>query len=311
MRKSHDSFVTLAVRVKMDLNKYEVLLRVVDLGNMTQAALELNYTQSGISHMVKDIEEEFGFKLFIRSKKGVTLTREGIEIMPRIRALVEASDSLRQSVANVSGIQIGSVRIAAFQSVASTWILPVVREFHEQYPNIEIRLVDGTSDEMERMLLDRRIDLGIFVPSPRTKLQKQVLKNDPYLAVVPPNHPLACLQRFPIEEFSNYNFILGSMSTTLRALRDAQVEVHSSFSAVDNWTAIDMVEAGMGLSLIPELELSLRKGTSVIAITLEEPIYREIALLWPSEELGPAATLFLDYCQTIIPEVIAKDSISN
>ena len=115
MRKSHDSFVTLAVRVKMDLNKYEVLLRVVDLGNMTEAALELNYTQSGISHMVKDIEEEFGFKLFIRSKKGVTLTREGIEIMPRIRALVEASDSLRQSVANVSGIQIGSVRIAAFQ----------------------------------------------------------------------------------------------------------------------------------------------------------------------------------------------------
>ena len=205
----------------MDLRKYEVLLRVVDLGNMTQAALELNYTQSGISHMVRSMEDDFGFPLLVRGKAGVSPTREGREVLPRIRALVEASDALRQSVASITGIQVGSVRIGAFQSVASFWILPVVREFRADYPKIDIHLIDGTSGEMERMLLEHRIDLGIFCPPPRTKLRSETLKRDPYIAVVPPNHPLAGERLFPVEEFSNNNFILGSMSTTIQALRDA------------------------------------------------------------------------------------------
>ena len=288
----------------MDLRKYEVLLRVVDLGNMTQAALELNYTQSGISHMVRSMEDDFGFPLLVRGKAGVSPTREGREVLPRIRALVEASDALRQSVASITGIQVGSVRIGAFQSVASFWILPVVREFRADYPKIDIHLIDGTSGEMERMLLEHRIDLGIFCPPPRTKLRSETLKRDPYIAVVPPNHPLAGERLFPVEEFSNNNFILGSMSTTMQALRDAGVSIRSTLSAVDNWTAIDMVEAGMGLSLVPELEFRMKQGTTAVALPLDRPISRELALLWPREEPGPAASLFISYCRRIIPEVI-------
>ena len=71
----------------MDFRKYEVFLRTLECGSLTRAGEELGYTQSGVSHMMKSLEEEVGFRLFSRGRAGVELTSEGARIVPIIREL--------------------------------------------------------------------------------------------------------------------------------------------------------------------------------------------------------------------------------
>ncbi|MEI3218586.1 MAG: LysR family transcriptional regulator [Lachnoclostridium sp.] len=84
----------------MDIHKLEVLLAVVDQGSFTKAGEDLGYTQSGITQMMKSLEHEVGFPLFIKGHRGVTLTKEGESLLPSIRNLLSANESLNQEISS-------------------------------------------------------------------------------------------------------------------------------------------------------------------------------------------------------------------
>ena len=69
----------------MDTRKYEVIIKAAECGNLTKAGESFGYTQSGVSHMIKGVEEEFGFRIFMRGRDGVSLTTEGERVLPFLR----------------------------------------------------------------------------------------------------------------------------------------------------------------------------------------------------------------------------------
>ena len=290
----------------MDITKYEVLLHTVDFGSISRAAFNLGYTQSGISHMMKSLEKELGFQILIRGRSGVKLTKEGELFLPKARALVKANLELQQSITNITNLYEGSISIGSYTCITALWLMPVIERFHQDFPNIHIKIVDGTRQDFIDMLEENIINLGFFTytktSSPNLKCHPLI--DDPFFAVLPANHPLASEKIFKMEYFSQNNFILSSFSTqldTLQMIKDAGFDIVPSFSTVDMWTAIDMVEHGLGISLIPEMIIKVKKNNTV-TLPLEKPLYRKLCMYTPAlPHISPATKMFIRYCKGSIP----------
>lgn len=293
----------------MNIHKYKVLLHTVDCGNMSQAAQELDYTQSGISHMMKSLENYFGFPLLTRTRTGIRLTRNGEEIMPYIRALVRANEALDQKASGLRGLVDGKISIGAYTSITVAWLMPVIQAFHAGYPHIQISLFSGTTEELERMLKEHRLDLAFFTNSGQKDLECRHVKDDPMLAIVPPDDPLANESSFPLAWFEKHHFILPSprgADEAIQIIRQANVILEYPYLAPNRNAAMAMVENGLGYSIIPELTIKTTR-CGAVAIPLDPPQHRELCLFLPLDDrLSPAAREFVEYFDKIIPRLLKK-----
>ena len=123
----------------MDLRKWSVLLAVVDYGSFTKAGEELNYTQSGITHMMKSLEQEVGFPLFNKGHNGVSITKEGKALLPAIRNLLSANESLNQEISFLKGAKKGTLTIGTYISCSIHWIPEIIQEFRKSTPAFVLR----------------------------------------------------------------------------------------------------------------------------------------------------------------------------
>ena len=127
----------------MSIKKYEVLLKVVELGSLTKAAEASGCSQSAVSHILNDLEAEFGFTILKRSRGGVQLTENGARILPSVRGILNYNEQLRQTEASIRGLDTGVIRIGTVTSVAVQWLPGILKQFTEQHPGIEFKLFNG------------------------------------------------------------------------------------------------------------------------------------------------------------------------
>ena len=127
----------------MDLHKLQVFLTVADFENFTRAGENLGYTQSGITHMMKSLEQEIGFPLFIKNHHGVTLTQEAKSLLPSIRALLSANESLNQEISFLQGAKKGTLKIGSYISSSIHWLPKIIAEFQKENPDILFEIVEG------------------------------------------------------------------------------------------------------------------------------------------------------------------------
>lgn len=112
--------------MKEQKDRYEIFLKVCETGSFSKAAEALNYTQSGISQMMAGLEEELGVQLFVRVKRGVSLTDNGARLIPYIQEMVNQKDKLRQAAFNINNKIEGKLRVGSFSSITALWMPDVV-----------------------------------------------------------------------------------------------------------------------------------------------------------------------------------------
>ena len=187
----------------MDANiqKYQAFVEVADAGSFTKAAETLAYSQSGISHMVSDLERDWGVALFERSRRGVVLTGDGARLLPEARALCESFRALEATVDEVRGLETGLIRIGVFPSVAAHWIPRIIKRFNADYPGIDYKLRVSDYTEIEEWIAAGTVDCGFVMLPLRTdaRLVVRALEEDEFLAVLPRDHELASAEVFPVE----------------------------------------------------------------------------------------------------------------
>ena len=192
----------------MDANiqKYQAFVEVADAGSFTKAAETLTYSQSGISHMVSDLERDWGVALFERSRRGVVLTGDGARLLPEARALCESFRALEATVDEVRGLETGLIRIGVFPSVAAHWIPRIIKRFSADYPGIDYKLRVGDYTEIEEWIADGTVDCG-FLRLPSVKrLHTYALHQDVLQIILPCDHPLAGRDPFPTEALATEPF---------------------------------------------------------------------------------------------------------
>ena len=127
---------------------YTAFLQVLEHNSFSLAARAMGYTQSAVSQMVKSLEEELGVTLLLRSRTGVTLTREGEALLPFIRDVTQAHRKLSDQAAAVRGLEQGVVRIGSFNSVSSSLLPQAIKRFREAHPSIRFELHQGLYQEL-------------------------------------------------------------------------------------------------------------------------------------------------------------------
>ena len=146
----------------METARCRAFLAAAETGSFSKAAEALSYTPSGVNQLVSALEKEFGFPLFRRNTKGVSLTENGELLLPVIRKFLRQEDRIFELSAEMNGLLIGSVNIAAYSSIATHWLPAVISAFQRDYPQIHINLLEGIWQEVSQWLDDRVADIGFL-----------------------------------------------------------------------------------------------------------------------------------------------------
>lgn len=284
----------------ISIQKYIAFITTVECSSFTRAAEKLHYSQSGISRMIGDLEKEWHVKLLIRDRNGVTLTSDGQLMLPYARDMVSSYERLQMQVDDISGLKSGIIRIGTFSSVATHWLPHIISRFQQDYPSIDYELRFGDYAEIEEWVREGRVDCGFTKLPAGVGLETIFLDEDPYMAVLPENDPLADADVFEVENFNGKPFLLLE--------QDHQEEVASyleriglspdiRFSAWDDYAIMSMVECGLGISILPNLILK-RIPYRIKVLPLSAPLTRRIGVILRSRSKASlAARTFLNYLQ--------------
>lgn len=284
----------------MSLAKYEVFSKVVELGSLTKAAESLGYTQSGVSHTVNSLEDEFGFALLVRSRSGIRLTAAGEQVMMHLREVLRANARLLEEVAAVHGLKVGTVRIGTFTSVSVHWLPAMIKQFQADYPQIRFELMAGDYQEIEEWIQHGVVDCGFVTLPVKEQLAAVPLKQDRMLCLLPHGHPLSEQRAIRFDQIKEEPFIMpkaGSDYDVRRILDKAQIRPQVKFEAGDDYAIIAMVENGLGISILPELVLQGRDH-KVKLLELAEPSHRHLGIAVAAmKSVSPATRRFVDHVQ--------------
>lgn len=283
-----------------NIQKYISFVKTVEYGSFTKAAEILNYSQSGISRMIADLEKEWNIVLLERSKGGVRLTSDGLRLLPYTKNLVKEYEKLQMQVNELNGLQSGLIRIGTFSSVATHWLPNIIRKFQKDYPHIDYELLLGDYTEIEEWILEGRVDCGFLRLPTRPELETIFLEQDKLMAIIPENHPLANERNFPVTALCKEPFMLlekGAKAEVSEIFEKCNLMPKTHFTTWDDYAIMSMVESGLGISILPQLILK-RIPYKIVAKELDVPAYRNIGLALRSKKNASlAVSRFLDYLQ--------------
>ncbi len=283
-----------------NLLKYLAFVETADKGSFTKAAVSLNYAQSTVSKMIADLEKEWGIALLERNKKGVSLTSFGEEILPYARKILRDFDEMQQKVTDINGIQSGTIRIGTFSSVAINLLPDIFAKFQEDYPGIDIEILLGDYEEVEKWIEEGRADCGFLRLPSGSGFDVISLMQDEYKAVLPQNHPLAKKRLLNYSDLNDQPFLLlehGGKTEVSDLLERYHVHPNIRFTTWEDYAIMSMVEKGLGIGVLPDLILK-RIPYQIAIRSFKTPYFGEIVLAMKDrKQISPAVKKFSEYLQ--------------
>lgn len=274
-----------------NIQKYQALIKTVEYGSFTKAAEVLGYTQSSVSKMIADLEQEWHVNLLERSRAGVQLTSDGMALLPFAQALADDYRRMQDEVAELNGLQQGLIRIGTFSSVATHWIPRIIQAFQNDYPGIQYELLLGDYAEIEEWLSEGRIECGFLRLPTRSNFETIFLEKDELVAVLPKNHRLSKKEKLKPADLQDEPFMLlehGGKTEVSEFLEQNKVMPDIRFTTWDDYAIMSMVESGLGIGILPRLILK-RIPYDVEIRSFTKPFYREIALAMRNQKTASTA----------------------
>lgn len=281
----------------MTLLYYRILYTVTEQGSFAKAATVLNLTPSAVSHSIASMEKELGFQLFNRNKGGVTLTSYGEEIYPYVLEMLNCEERFTQVVDKLNGLEKGTVRLGAFNSVCIHWLPPMLQEFRRRYPGIEVEVYEGTYDDVIYWLNAGVVEIGFLSTSCNTEFPIKPIYEDRLVCIVPKGFKTKEPGKITIREMQKQSFVVQRESCDAdikKFINDKELDIHRSCHVIDDQATAAMVASGFGISILPELtSRNLSDGIDVLEI--DDTSMRTIGVAIPNKKgLTPAAEKLQD-----------------
>ena len=148
--------------MNIDFELYRVFYVVANHSNITKASEELNISQPAISKSIKNLEEQLGGQLFVRTKRGVVLTEEGKEFYTYIKQAIEYINNAENKFTDLINLEIGCIKIGISTTLTKQFLLPYLEEFHTLYPKIDIQIITSLTSDLMPKLKNGLIDIVIL-----------------------------------------------------------------------------------------------------------------------------------------------------
>lgn len=290
----------------MDTIKLRAFCTVASLQNISKAAEVLAYTQPAISTQIRALENEYGVNLFSRSGNRVELTESGRQLLPVAQQLLDLFDESREIVRTITDEEKRFIRIGA-SAMPGVYIVPqLVERFLASYPEYSVSISITTAAELERMMLNNEVDVGIIGRSNTSaepkKFVVEKLFDDPMILVVGPNHPHAHSEQVEPQQLAGERLILHHTRTLTRVTVENWLEdQHVMFNQVleiSNTEAIKrLVMNNLGISIMCEsmVHMELQAGLLRTIPLAGFQILRGVYLSYPNrKKISPATRHFID-----------------
>lgn len=287
----------------MESSRCKAFLAAVDNGSFSKAAEKLNYTPSGVSQLVSALEFDLGLTLLERNNKGVRPTADGKLLIPAMREFIAQEEMIYQTTAEILGLSVGHVSIASYVSVATHWLPHIISRFQKDYPGIHLTLLDGIRQEVNSWLDSKQADIAFTSYKEPMEYDWIPLAEDPMIAVLPKNHPFADKKHFPIEQLNNEKLImpgLGHDDDVFPLFDKFGITPNIAYATIETFSALQMVELGMGISVMNEL-ITRNWNSEVVILPLYPAQSITLGIAVPSlKQASPAVRKFIKYAQDII-----------
>lgn len=268
----------------MDSKKIKALLTAIECGSLTAAAMELGYTQSGLTHMMNSLETELGVNLLVRSKTGVHFSPAGHALAGDMRRFLESSDALEHSAARLREQSVSTLRLGAYSSIARHWLPSILASFRRECPETEVTMTVGTINGIYELVKNDELDCAIV--SRQTAMCQGLswvpLRDDALVAILPADYRSHSYS-FPVEEFEGKDFLMPANGFEMDILPSLNAPGHKAsprirYTNLDDDIVASMVEHGLGVSVLSELVMQGIRDR-VCALPLEPPAYRQLGII--------------------------------
>ena len=296
----------------METQKLAALLKVIECGSITKASQALGYTQSGLSHRIRSLEEEMGFPVLVRSKTGVEMTEDCRKLLPALRETVRWSRELEETAAAIRGVMTGKIRVGSYTSLSVQWLPKVLRAFRKQYPNVELTLAEIGGRSLAEALDSGAIDIAFACCPQEANVTWIPLFDDQLVVVAPPGLEIG--SSFPLQRFHGAPFIAlpDAYDREVPEIFNAYgIVPDAKFSATDDYTIISMVEQGLGITVLPEMVLWGFRHCNIQVAPLDPACRRQLGIVLSAEHKSSPATQKLIVCAKRIPLSRQTDETKN
>jgi DNA-binding transcriptional LysR family regulator len=272
----------------ISLRQIRSLLTIARVKSFTQAAVILNVTQPALTVQIKRLEEALGVRLFDRDTRSVELTRVARELMPAFERTLQDLDAALGSARDIASQVRGVVRLAALPSVAAGTLPDAIRSFRDQRPNVMFDLKDVIASQVLALVRSEEVDFGVMGGAVGALDVETVFESEDRLHVVhPKGHAIARAKRVTPETLAEFPLVLMHPDTSVRAIVDA----------IYMMTAVAMVRAGLGLTILPGSAREIRAEPGLRSRLIDDPGFsRPVSIIKRAgRTLPPLSQSFLDH----------------
>ncbi|NVF15538.1 LysR substrate-binding domain-containing protein [Vreelandella maris] len=292
----------------LSLRKLRYFMAVAKSGRVTQAAIDLNVSQSSITTGVKEVEEQVGVILFRRTSRGMLLTREGSRFLQRVNYAFQALEDAFNGLQDIHPTLKGTLRLAMTYTVAGYFMPPLLAQFQRRYPWVRVELNEVSRPEIEQGLTSDEFDLAIMLTSNMEHhdcLEKMTLTQSKRRLWVNGQHELLKREEITLQDIAHYPYIMLTVDeadqTALKYWKPEGITPNILFRTSSVEAVRSMVANGTGVTILSDMVYrpwSL-DGKHIEHIELSNPIPpMELGLTWPrARSLSPAAKAFRDLAQ--------------
>lgn len=267
----------------VNLAQLRALVAVADTGGFRAAADELGVSQSAVSHAVAALERALGAAVLLRGAP-CRPTPLGDQVLPHARTALASAAAVRAVAARHLGGLAGTVRLAAPTTVCQALLPGLLREWEAAFPQVTVRLFEGEDAELTTWLEAGTVDAAVLVDAGPLPAGAVALGADSMHALLRRDHPLAGQETVHVEELEDDDFLLSEGGCE-RHIREAYRRAGARFAPRhrirDLNTLIGMVHAGVGVSVIPALALTMLPPGCVL-IPVRPAVHRTLTLTGPA-----------------------------
>ena len=294
----------------MEIKHFKYFVDVARLKSFSKAAQVNFVSQSTISKVIRDLEEELGSPLFLRSSKFVELTDAGERLFLQAAKIVEMFQGVTRYFQDEMTSEKGLLRIGLPPITGATVFGQLLGRFKRRHAGIDIQLFEYGSKNVEAAVQDGSIDVGIVCSQPQEGLYGTVLfPKDPLKVVLHPSHPLSELRQIDFRDLEQENFVLfrkdfSLHDAILRRCKTAGFLPNVILETTQRELMTQIVEANLGITLLPAQIADSLNPRQMSAVPVADPqIYLEIALIWNTKQyVSKAAQLWIDFVREYVEQ---------
>ncbi len=279
----------------MELRHIRYFLVVSEELNFTKAAEKLMIAQPPLSRQIKDLEDELGTQLFVRKPRGLQLTEAGMRFKEYAGQILHLAERSAEDIREMNrGLQ-GTLYMATVEGVAPRMVSKWIQKFHEAYPHVQYNLWNGNSDDVSGRVMNGLCDMAVITaPYDQESLEGVEVFSEPWIAMIPGDHPLAKMPGDSIDliELAPYDLIIPSRQSRLNEIAGwftplgVKPKVICRIAHMLN--AYELTARGLGIAIYPNAASSYTSGDEVVIKKLSAPSVQASYVLVRNAERTPS-----------------------